>query len=54
MMTFTPNPYASLILFAMNKMRKPMYEGTVPAHVKARRRAANKVAKRSRKVNRGG
>lgn len=29
-----------------------VYRGTVPAHVKARRRARNKVAKRSRKLNR--
>jgi hypothetical protein len=33
--------------------RYRMYEGTVPAKVKARRRAKNKVAKQSRKVNRG-
>lgn len=30
-----------------------VYRGTVPAHVKANRRARNKVAKRSRKLNRG-
>jgi hypothetical protein len=48
-----PNPYALGILFAMNRLGKPMYEGTVPAHVKARRRAANKVARRSRRINRG-
>lgn len=31
---------------------KPVYQGTVPAHVKARRRAANKVARASRRKNR--
>jgi hypothetical protein len=31
---------------------KQMYEGTVPEHVKARRRARNKVARLSRRVNR--
>jgi len=30
-----------------------VYAGTVPAHEKARRRAANKVARRSRRINRG-
>lgn len=30
-----------------------IYAGTVPAAVVARRRAANKVARRSRRVNRG-
>ena len=33
--------------------RYNMYEGTVPAKAKAKRRAANKVARRSRRVNRG-
>lgn len=32
--------------------RKHSYEGTVPDHIKAKRRAANKVAKASRKRNR--
>ncbi|WP_036959226.1 hypothetical protein [Promicromonospora kroppenstedtii] len=31
---------------------RPMYEGTVPAHVKARRRAANKAARVARRGNR--
>lgn len=31
---------------------KQTYEGTVPAHVKARRRAKNKAARRARRVNR--
>lgn len=32
---------------------KPLYAGTVPAHVKARRRAANKAARVARRANRG-
>ena len=47
-----PNPYALFILLVMNRTGYRMYEGTVPAHVKARRRAKNKVAKRSRAINR--
>lgn len=31
---------------------KTFYKGTVPAHVKARRRAKNRVARASRKSNR--
>lgn len=31
---------------------KPTYAGTVPAETVARRRAANRVARRSRRVNR--
>lgn len=31
---------------------KPLYQGTVPAHVKARRRAANKAARVARRGNR--
>lgn len=42
--------FAGDILFALQA--KPFYEGTVPAHVKARRRAQNRRAKASRKVNR--
>lgn len=44
--------YAKSILLALNLLDKPMYEGTVPAHVKAQRRAKNKVARKSRRVNR--
>ena len=40
------------ILFALGKMGKHVYEGTVPAKVIAQRRAKNKVAKASRKRNR--
>ncbi|WP_280389861.1 hypothetical protein [Nocardia wallacei] len=49
-----PNPYetpaAKGILRGLQA--KPMYEGTVPEHVKARRRAKNKAARKSRKANR--
>jgi hypothetical protein len=48
------NPYetswAQGILKRLQGMR--MYEGTVPEHVKARRRARNKVARQSRRNNR--
>jgi len=47
-----PDPYAVSILWALQSTGKHVYAGTVPAHVKARRRAANKVAKASRKANR--
>jgi len=33
--------------------KRKIYEGTVPAKVKAKRRAANKVARQSRRNNRG-
>jgi len=52
-MSHTPNPWAVWIIMALNRLDKPMYAGTVPAHVKARRRAKNRVARRSRRVNRG-
>lgn len=47
-----PTRYQILILVALTKMGKHIYEGTVPAKVRASRRAKNKVAKQSRKVNR--
>ncbi|MFE7744417.1 hypothetical protein [Nocardia sp. NPDC057455] len=52
----TDNPYetpmAQGILHGLQRMRH-MYEGTVPEHVKAKRRAKNKVARKSRRNNRG-
>lgn len=39
-------------IVSLNRTGKLIYPGTVPAHVKARRRAANKVARRSRALNR--
>ena len=41
------------ILMALQNGRKHVYGGTVPAAVVAKRRAANKVARRSRRINRG-
>lgn len=41
-----------LILVALTKLGKHVYAGTVPAGVKARRRAKNKVARVSRRTNR--
>lgn len=42
-----------LYLWALNvKKRDKIYQGTVPRHVVAKRRAANRVAKAQRKVNR--
>lgn len=46
---FKPNP----LLWAINAVGKPIYEGTVPPKVIARRRARNKVARMSRRINRG-
>jgi hypothetical protein len=40
------------MLLAIGAMGKPMYEGTVPGHVKARRRAANRRARAARKAQR--
>lgn len=37
---------------ALNATRKHIYEGTVPAHVKAQRRARNKRARKARRANR--
>lgn len=43
----------NLILFGLLEKRGQVYAGTVPAHVKARRRARDKVARESRRRNRG-
>lgn len=51
-----PSTSSSQMLFLLNLMVRrgyDMYQGTVPAKVKAKRRAANKVARVSRRVNRG-
>lgn len=47
-----PNPMAVKLLLCMNALGMPMYEGTVPWAVTRRRRAANRVARRSRQINR--
>lgn len=41
------------ILAGLNNLNKHVYAGTVPDKTKAKRRAKNKVAKASRKKNRG-
>lgn len=46
-----PHSYALTILYAMNRMGKHVYGGTVPAAVVAKRRKANKKAKSQRKIN---
>ena len=48
-----PHKVAGLrMLMALDATGKHVYAGTVPAHVTARRRARNKVARASRKRNR--
>lgn len=49
-----PMTPAQLMLAALNRVKRDgeIYAGTVPAAVKARRRAANKVARAQRKANR--
>lgn len=44
--------YGVAILLELNRS-KHIYEGTVDPAVKARRRAANRVARQSRRINRG-
>ena len=41
------------MLAALNRTGKHVYEGTVPANVKSARREKNKVARVSRRKNRG-
>lgn len=48
-----PSPYAIRILLGLNRTGKHIYAGTVPAATIAKRRARNKVARASRRVNRG-
>lgn len=47
-----PSTYQTDMLYALQRPGKHVYAGTVPDDVKARRRAANKVARRSRRANR--
>lgn len=44
--------YAKAVLFALNKLRKHVYTGTVRKNVKAKRRALGRRQKASRKANR--
>lgn len=46
------SPYQLAILGALNKTGRHIYAGTVTAADKAKRRAANKVARASRRANR--
>lgn len=48
------SPYGVTMLLALNRTGKHIYEGTVDPVTVAKRRAANKVARRSRRINRGG
>ena len=48
-----PSKASRAMLAALNRSGKHIYAGTVPAAEVARRRAANKVARRSRRANRG-
>jgi len=50
-MPATDSPYQQLILRALQS--KHVYAGTVAPATVARRRAANKTARRSRRTNRG-
>jgi hypothetical protein len=50
----TEEPSKSSVQMLFLLQSRQMYEGTVPAAVKAKRRAANKVARKSRRVNRNG
>ena len=45
--------YQQLILVALNRLDKHIFSGTVPKKVIAQRRARNKVARVSRRNNRG-
>jgi hypothetical protein len=47
-----PTPSRRGMLLALNYTGKHIYAGTVPEAVKARRRAANKVARRARRAAR--
>ncbi len=47
-----PDPYARAILAGLNATGRHVYGGTVPAAVKARRRAANRRARAARRASR--
>lgn len=50
--TATPNPYQREILFALNRLGKHVYAGTVSAAEIARRRTKAKAARVARRQNR--
>lgn len=45
-------PFQRMILFGLNRTGKHIYEGTVPVHIKAARRATDKRARKARKLHR--
>lgn len=53
---FTPPPQSAWMLKTLNRLYRRgqlhIYAGTVPEHVKAKRRAKNKVARKQRRINR--
>lgn len=51
-MVTEPTKDELIILLALQRTGKMIYAGTVPAHVKAKRRAKNRVARASRRINR--
>jgi hypothetical protein len=50
--TAAPRPRGLTWLLALTWSGKPVYEGTVPGKVKARRRARNRMARRTRRAAR--
>lgn len=46
------SPLGITWLIALTWSDRPVYEGTVPYAVKQRRRAKNRVARKSRRINR--
>jgi hypothetical protein len=53
LVTRNPSPASLQMLLAFSRLNYRVYEGTVPRSVVLRRRKANKVARKSRRVNRG-
>lgn len=47
------NVFQTMILLALNRSGQHIYAGTADPVVVAKRRKANKVARKQRKVNRG-
>lgn len=53
-MSVEHNNQQILMLLALNRLGKPMYHGTANPKKVERRRAKNKVARKSRQMNRKG
>ena len=47
------NEFQQLVFVGLNTLGKHVYQGTVSEAVVSKRRAKNKVARKSRRVNRG-